>query len=451
MSSAGRSSPGRGAAIARAATFVLPTVSVLVAALVFVGPGARRPAAAARVRGLPADGARVLALRVEVIESLYDVVDAGGDQELLVEGSAPGQTLRAWHGHTGPDGIAEVRLEGSAPVRDPVALSIVSLARRPKLLAGGEIALGKPAVLDGASASDPRPKPRPLAEALAQRGHLEGTVHGDLAIRVEATRGFLAAPFPEVLRVRVSPLGDDGPLGAPAAVELSGAGLTAVPDKLTADERGVATFQLTALAHQVELGVAVRSGDKSARWEGTLPVVPGAIWISPTPSASGARAVLAPAPRDHAYVSFWSEEGRVAGAVVPLARDAQGFYAGELSVPDLPAARVLFASVAGDPLEQGAGTIAWPIQPAEGAVTPRPLALLLDGLPGALDRETQRAWVTRRAGLEAHLAEASGPMPAADRARLLGAAREYPLLRAALAVALVGLGFALVAALATFR
>ncbi len=42
-------------------------------------------------------------------------------------------------------------------------------------------------------------------------------------------------------------------------------------------------------------------------------------------------------------------------------------------------------------------------------------------------------------------------MPEADRARLLGAAREHPALRALLAASLVGLAFAMVAALSTFR
>lgn len=164
------------------------------------------------------------------------------------------------------------------------------------------------------------------------------------------------------------------------------------------------------------------------------------------------------------------------GAVVPLARDAQGFYAGELTPPDLPSARLLYATVAGDPMEKGAGTVAWPIRPAEGAVVPRLLALLLDGIPGALEREKQRAWVTRRAGLlliataalaevlllltggrasqrrlEAHMTGASGTLPEADRAKLLDSAREQPVLRALLVVALVGLGFAMVGALATFR
>ena len=51
---------------------------------------------------------------------------------------------------------------------------------------------------------------------------------------------------------------------------------------------------------------------------------------------------------------------------------------------DAPGARVLYAVVAGDPVEQGAGTVAWPLRPAEGAVTARPIGLLLDGLPDAV-------------------------------------------------------------------
>ena len=457
MSSAGRSSPWSGAALGRVATFVLPTASVLIAALVFLGPGALRPALGVRVRGLPAEGARTVALRVELVRSRYDVVDTGGVQELLVEASAPGQTLRAWHGETGPDGIAEVRLEAQSPIlRGPLALGVSAVKPRPKLLAAGEVPLRRPAA------------------AFVQLGRLNGTVHGDLAVRVDATRGFLASPFPEVLRVLVSPAGMDVPLGTRAEVTVSGPGLDATPPKLTTDERGAGAFRLKALAHQVELTLDVRAGDRTARWEGTLPVLPGAMWLSPKGSSS-TLALLSPVPRERAYVSFWSEEGRVGGAVVPLARDPLGFFAGEVAMPEV-SARLLYATVAGDPLEQGVGTVGWPLQPPEGVVSPQPLALLLDGLPAALEREKQRAWTTRRSGLvligaaalaevllllfqgrdsqrklEAHLEEASGSVSEADRARLRSAGRDHPLMRAVLVVALVGLGFAMVAALSTFR
>jgi hypothetical protein len=444
--------------VARAATFVLPVASVLVAALVFLGPGALRPATGARVRGRPAPGTHAVALRVEVVKSLYEVVDTTGVQELLIEGTAPGQTLRAWHGNTGPDGIAEVELGASAPLRGPIAVAVSTLGSPPKLLAGGEITLAPPPF------------------AVVQLGRLTGNTHGDLEIHVDMTRGYLASPFPEVVRVTVTPTGLDVPLGARAEVELSGPGLDISDAKLTTDEHGVALFRLKALAHQVDLSVKARLGDKSATFEATLPVVPGAMWLSPPGADAATRSVLSPAPRERAYVSFWTEEGRVAGAVVPLARDGLGFYAGEVKVPDLPGAHIVYATVAGDPVEQGAGTIAWPLRPAEGAVVPQPLALLLDGLPTGLEREKQRAWATRRAGLwligaaalaevlllltasrasqrklEAHLLEASVAMAEADRTELIRSSREHPVLRALLAVSLVGLSFAMVAALSTFR
>jgi hypothetical protein len=430
---------------------VLPTASVLVAALVFLGPGAVRPALGARIYGGPAEGARSLSLRVEVVRSLYEVVDGGGAQGLVVEASAPGQALGAWRGSTGPDGIAEVRLDAGAPLAGPLAIRVTAGGERPRLLAGGEIALGQP------------------PPARVEPGSVAGTQRGDLDLVVVASRGLLAAPFPEVVRVLVSPAGR-------AELELSGPGLDLSPAKQTTDERGVATFRVAALAHDVELTLAARSGERTARWEGTLPVVPGAMWLSPPAPGGGALALLSPVPRERAYVSFWTEEGRVAGAVVPLARDARGFYAGEVRAPELPAARVLYATVAGDPVELGSGTAAWPIRPAEGAVAHRPIGLLFDGLPGALGREQQRAWATRRAGLvligvaalaevlllfltgrasqrrlEAHLVAASEALPEADRAAVLSAAREHPALRALLAAALVGLAFAMVAALSTFR
>jgi hypothetical protein len=107
---------------------------------------------------------------------------------------------------------------------------------------------------------------------------------------------------------------------------------------------------------------------------------------------------------------------------------------------------------------------------------------LLDGVPAAVARDDRRAGGARRVGLtligaaalaeivlllllsrasqrrlDAHITEASSAeegglaLPDADRAKLMEAAREHPLLRALLAAALLALAFAMVAALATFR
>ncbi|MFT3769327.1 MAG: hypothetical protein QM820_28145 [Minicystis sp.] len=475
MSSAGRPSPLPDAPVdpprpigeraVRAAIFVLPVFSVLVAALVFLGPGALRPAPAARVRGLPAEGARAAALRVEVVQSYYDVVDAAPASDLVVEATAPGQSLTPWRGAAGTDGIADVTLTAGSPLHGPLALKITAIGPRgPRLLAGGEVTLRRP------------------APAFVQLGVIRGTTSGDLAVRVDAARGVMASPFPETLRISVSPAGADVPLGQRADLTLSGAGLDLAPDRITTDERGSASVQVKALAHNVELSITARAGDKSGRWEGTLPVVPGAIWLDPA-SKNGELALVSPSPRERAFVSLWSEEGRLSGAAVPLARDAFGFFRGQVTAPIPAGARLVYATVAGDPLEQGSGTVAWPLRPAEGAVVAaQAIHLLLDGVPAALEREKQRAWAARRAGLvliglaalaevlllllqsraaqrrlEAHLTSASAAgeagdaLPADDRARLMGAAREHPLLRAVVLISLVALGFAMIGALATFR
>lgn len=443
------------AAVVRAAIFVLPIFSVLVAALVFFGPGARRPALFARVRGLPTEGGSALALRIEVAESLHDIVDAAPARELIVDASASGQTLPTFRGAAGPDGVADVLLSASAPLQGSVALRVASPdgAGGSKLLVWGELALRRP------------------MPAFVELGTIRGAVRGDLAIRVDAARGTMAAPFPEQVRISIAP-------EVRADLELSGAGMTIAPERVTTDARGAATVTVTPLAHNVELAVAARAGDKSARWEGTLPVVPGAVWLDPR-VASGTLSLVSPSPRGRVYVSVWTDQGRVFGAAAPLTRDAFGFFRGELHAPSLPASRVAYAVVAADPAEQGSSTVAWPLPPGGGSVSgPRAIEVLLDGLPAALEHEARRARAARRAGLAtigaaalvcvllllmqsrasrraltAHLAQASadGALPEEDRAKLLGAARERPILHAVLLVALVALGFAMVASLSTFR
>jgi hypothetical protein len=307
-------------------------------------------------------------------------------------------------------------------------------------------------------------------------------------VRVEAVRGALAAPFPEAMRVFVTePVRSR--LGVRSDLELTalGADVTPIaapnqpppppPLKLATDDRGAARFVIKPLAHDVDLTVEARAGDRRGRWEGTLPVIPGACWIDPAGAPAGPLTVVSPAPRERAYLSFWTEDGRAGGEVAQLHRDPDGFFRGQVAVPPVPWAKLLYATVAGDPLEKGAGTVAWPLRPAEGAVAGRSIDLLLDGVPAARDREKARAWKARRYGmavvgaaalleilllmlrsrdsqrkLEEHFTGEGAPkLSAEERAGLLGAARDRPLLRALVVVALVGLGFAIIAALSTFR
>ena len=452
--------------LGRTAIVVIPTVAVAVTAMVLLGPGAARPAVGVRLRGAPIEG-KVLSFRLEGVRRSYTVEEPMPLDELRVDAVAGGAQLGTWTGNTGPEGVAEVEIV--SPVRVTGQLELLITRKGRSLLGQCSVPLRAGAALG--------PK----------IGVVPGTTQGDqpLLLRVEVARGILAAPFPEELRVRVSERGDpDRPVRADLSLSVLGADLFEGPGTagapsnaltLRSDERGPARFTVRPLAHQVDLSITARVGEAAGKWEGTLPVVPGAIWLDP--AAGPTMALVSPAPHDRAYLSFWSDAGRIGGAVIPLLRDAQGFYRGQVTPPSPIGAGPLFATIAGDPLEQGAGTVAWPITPREGAVLPRSLELLFDGMTSAQAREETRAAEARRAGLlvvaaaaivevlllilrnrsaqkalEAHLVEASAEeMSAEDRGKVLKSGRDYPLLRALVAAAVLGLAFAIIAALGTLR
>ncbi|WP_437619490.1 hypothetical protein [Sorangium sp. So ce1151] len=475
-----------------AATHVLPAVGIGLAALVLLGPGTQRMATGVRVWGAPVAGSEALALRIEGVRRLYGADDPAALQDLEVSAASAGAPLERWTGSTGEDGIAEALLRAPGGLQEPVVVRIARDGGAQLLLEEQRVPL-VPAL--------PATETSALPGA-AHGGALPGAAHGELRLRVTAARGAMAAPFPE--RVRVAVETEDGAPAAGARVEASAVGADlegqgSGPVQVMADARGAAELTLKPLAHAVELSLrATRPGSAppgtrgspgEGTWEGTMPVIPGAIWLDPGGLAGERPALrlISPAPKPRAYVSIGGAHGRLLGAVVPLAPDGAGYFAGALTLPDGPAlgaGAVEWAVIASDPYEQGAGTVAWPLSPTAGPAAPRRVALLADGLPAAEAREQARASGARRAGLavlgatavaqmlllalrsraarrrlEAHLAAAStdedgtagAPLSREDRGRLLAAARAEPLLSVLALAALVGLSFAAVAALATFR
>ncbi len=434
--------------LGRLTTYVVPVAAVLFTMLVLVGPGAARPALGARVFGLPTAGTNTLALRLEGVRRLATIDDAFAFPEVTVE-VTDGQTpLPPAQGAIDRDGVGEVVLHADTPLAGPLQIRVRS----------GERLLG-----EGSVQLEP---PRPLAR---ESGELHGTTSGNLSVRVFATRGQLASPFADPVRIEVT-----GAAGA--TVEASAPGAEITPAKVTTDARGAALVEVKPLAHTVELALEARAADgRAARWEGLLPVLPGAIWCDRS-RAPGTLGIVSPVPRERAYVSFVSAEGhRLLGAIVPLGADAQGFYRGELALPQ-PATGAAVLVVSGEPAESGESTVAWPLDPPEGRVKPPGLTMLLDGIVDAEVRERARAARARRAALgvvaasalfeilllllrskraqralDAGLTEAAGPVPEADRKLILAAGRESPALRALVALALVLLAFAVMAAASTFR
>jgi hypothetical protein len=466
--------------LGRLATTVIPAVTIGVTAIVLLGPGRPRAAIGVRVWGLPVSGAGAVAYRIEGVRRFLSVDDAVPLRDLRLEVRDAQGVAATWSGETGPDGIAEAVARSPRPLRGSLDLRV---ERAGEVLGDGRIQL------------EDRPPP-----VIAPAAQIPGTLKGDVSAAVEVARGVLIAPFEDVIRVSIPGSAPGG-----AFVEPSIIGGEVRPGRAVPDVNGRAALFVKPLAHMVELSLNVTAGEgKRGTWEGILPVVPGGVWLERAPegpAAAGASTspeirVVSPAPKRQVYLSIIGDQGRVFGAVIPLAPDGAGFYAGRVRA-DLPAgARTLQVTLAGDPFEQGAGTVAWPLVPPEGTAEIQRVELLLDGLPGAESRERARASAARRAAailvgaaaifevlllllrsrasqraLEKHLAGASGvpdadthppgepsreprgpaPLSAADRERLLASARDHPVLWALAFSALVGLGFALVLAFATLR
>ncbi len=457
--------------VPRRLPLLLPPVAVLVAAVVFLGPGKKHAAMSARVRGAVAIGASTLALRIEGVRSDASIEDAAALDELDVEaivGGLDGARVVATTPRSGKSGVVEARLDLPAPARGAIPLRVLSHATG-KLVAKGTIVPSSP---------------KPIFVTI---GTAQGRSKGDLAIRADVERGVLAASFPETIIISV---GDGGPIVADVEASITGGSLAerggAKPNELDGksaitlktDAHGRVTIRVMPLAHESELSIQARAGDRKGTWEGTLPVVPGAIWAH----VNGDEVTLiSPSPRSEAYVSVWDGSSRVDGAVVPLAKDDRGFFRGAFRTSRAKAQAFAVMSVASDPFERGPATVAWPLAPASGAVPPLRLALLVDGVPDAVEREKARAYAARRAGalwlaaaalvevmlvlaasrasqqkLEGHFAGAVGGDGEADaldeRARAeVARAGRAPVLRALLFAAVIALAFAGVGVLAVIR
>jgi hypothetical protein len=439
----------------RFALYVVPGISVLTTALVLIGPGAPRASVGARVYGV-VGSSRTLALRIEGVRRLHGIDDAATEREVTVDARPEKGAPLTTSARLGSDGIVEARLESPTELGAFFDLRVTS-AGVP--LAGGRVRLGT------------RSKTRAPMDST-----VDGTTSGALVPRVTIPRSFLAAPFPEELRVELP-----SAVRYPITVELTCEGGALDATKATLEAAGKsAVFHLSARSHTVELSVQANDRFGSAgRWEGSMPVVPGAMWIDPAPSDT--IAIRAPVPRDRAYVSVHDARGRVFGAVVPLSPDTSGVWSGAVPLRGLPAldsATELTAVVASDPWEQGSGTVAWPIR-GQLSARPETIELLLDGMASADANEAERARGARRvafavialaavaevllflraelldrrrllAGLARFDADDT-PENQADHARLLTPSAAQRALGIAIFTAIVGLAFTLLAAVTTFR
>lgn len=442
----------RWSAAERVATYGVPVASVVLAALVVLGPGAHRGSLGVRVAGRTVQGSTVLVVRLLAVRRVYGIDDIARASGVRLEVSEAGELLGSWEGEIGDDGVGEAFVRLAHPAARALDVRVTAH--------GVEEAAGRliPA---------PREPPRRRTKTAS------GIASGDVALEVIVDRGVMTAPFPEALSIRASETAQEVTVRAAApGLDLGSVFATGSAPIPPAEPL---RFVARPLAHEVELTLEASTVlGRKGHWEGHLPVIPGALWLDPS-SPPGRLVVATPAPRDHAFVSVFGDDGdRLFGASIPLAREAGA--RGEVPLPKLPRApdHVLLA---GDPLERGPGTVAWPLgAEGQGAVVPRPIEVLLDGVPAGEAREAVRASRARRAGLlllgaagllevlllarqsrrsarrlDEHLRRAGSASADGEAVDLSRTVERGLGLELGVYAALIALGFAMVGALASFR
>lgn len=374
--------------------------AVLFVALLMLGPGRARPVLSARLYGgATAEGARQTSFRIVLVRRDGGYEEKLGGRALYVHLTKPNGQRTVWEGTTAREGTAEVTVTWEVDSPGPVQVHVKDTEGQ--VLAEGEL--------------PERPAAWGPSEAL--RSELRGHVTGELAIRAAVLRGLLAAPFPEEVVIEVR---HDGVPVEKALVKVSSVGAAiASHDKENAgppnaaasvtsmtDHLGRARLRAQPVSHDAELEVEASLGEASGAFVARLPVTPGAMWLEPANRDALVRTIVSPVPREVAYVSIATRQARLFGATVPLRQDGRGHAVGSLDLnPVLPSLRAespVYVTVASSLGFDGAGTVGWPLVPAEDAFEASSYAfrdvLLLDGMPERVvaDRERRRkmAWLS---------------------------------------------------------
>lgn len=440
----------------RRALYWVPILTVAVVAAAVLVVGKPRPVTGVRVYGGPTVGAPALAWRLSVVRRAAGVEAAQDLGELTADVTLPDGTTHHWAGRSDSNGSASVSIALERPLGGaPVGLAVRS-PEVPYPLAVGQVRLA----------------PEPWKRSARQRGGwLRGRRTGELRVRAAAGQGAFAVPFEAPLWIDVR----DGPsavMGATLKVRSAGADVSWKDRSERTDAAGRAVAQLRPREHALELIVDAAKDGRAGRFEGVVPVVPGAT-----------RAVLdgdririeSPIVRDEVFVSLVTAGYRFGGGSVALSPDARGGARAIIDAGHHPA-EPWWVVVSSERDMQSMARVGWPMHPDAGGHGPPPRTfdvadvLLLDGVALAEAREHERVrrvrWLAvvfaaAAMGLVVTLLAArvrAAQKELSEHFRAAGArdgARERMAPRGAL-LALIGifcvaLGFALIALLAMAR
>jgi hypothetical protein len=358
--------------------FVVALLAMTVVGFAMLGPGAAQPWQYAQVWGGPWRGARGMSVRVALVERYRDVETAGTMTTFTATAVASGERA-SLTATTNADGMADVTL----PFRRELGAErpIVSIVSRGRTLAAG--------TLGSAPSWGSPPRTR----------RVTGAHSGPLGVDALAGRGVFAAPFPDALIAQVT--FSDGPLSG-ATVELETTGADAVGRQVvTTGQDGSARFVIAPRSHDVDVRLVAKKDALEGSWSGSLPVIPGAMWLDEAALERGLLRVVSPVPRIVAYLSIASRERRIWGASLRLS-DGQGEepWPGHLVGEG---DGCIWVTLSSDASAHGSGTVGWPVaRPSAGgarrAVAPQETCdeqsyrdvLLLDGRRQAEARESAR-------------------------------------------------------------
>jgi hypothetical protein len=330
--------------IARVVMLAIPAVAITLTAAVLLGPGATRPALGARIYGATAPAPAKVALRVLTMTSLYGVEEVAGVGDVLLDEDGH----EVWSGVITKAGVGDPSFTPRSSQPE------IAIRLDQRVLVHGKLDLSKP---------------HPLA--IEGVRSLEGPTRGELQVQVSAKVSPFAVSFPGVLFVDVNEPGGE-PIAAEVKISAPGATIT---ETLSKELRK--TYAILPQFHVVNIEVDATANDKTGHWEGSLPIVPGAMSLEET--SDHRQRVVAPVLRERAFLSFWSRDGRIAGGSVPLYVAENGqTVSGPFDIARWASGAVA-VTISSDPLEQSIGTMTWPLE--SGSATPPELELLLDGMP----------------------------------------------------------------------
>jgi hypothetical protein len=423
--------------LARTLQLAVPSLAMAVVGFALFGPGAVRSFDGAQIWGGPTEGARRLSWRVLGVERFRGIDSTKDLGPIVVRARGAGLDAVA-KCTTRRDGSCDIDLPLTSEARGAVHVEVTTEDGRVEL-ASGDVAR------DAAGWDKGPPHPRRLA----------GASRGDLAVEVEARRGIFAAPFRDDLVVGVKRA--DSPVrGAKITLQTDGARIAGALDSdagatVTTSDRGEATFSLEPRLHTVEVSIEAAAVGLEGRWEGVLPVIPGAIWLDPSDGAL--LRVVSPVARDVAYATLSSRTARLWGGVIPFAPDGRGYSVGTLArtLADADPREPVWLTLASDPRASGSGTVGWPVNAAALAEGELPFRdwLLLDGMPAAERRDADRRGHARRLAAAALGAAAVIEGVLLARGSYGKGARSYVWL--VVAIATVALAFAALGLVAMWR